>query len=123
MYKGLIRIKCIDLANWAAMNDLLKAEDWPEGVRVSTEGMETLSLYPEASETLEGLQANMAKALEFGIEQYGAHDPDMTTAMKMIKNDMIDGLMTKSYQIQFKYPNAPYIDVIMKDMSSDQPQY
>ena len=47
MFKGLIRIKCIDLANWAAMNN--KLGDLPDGIRVTTEGMETLSLYPESA--------------------------------------------------------------------------
>ena len=59
MFKGLVRIKCIDLANWAAMNN--KLTDLPDGIRVSTEGMETLNLYPESSDTLEGLRANLAK--------------------------------------------------------------
>lgn len=113
MYKGLVRIKCVDLANWAAMND--KLGDLPEGVRVSTEGMETLNLHPEASETLLGLQENLANAIAFGIERFGEQNEDMCTMLKMLKNDMVEGLMTKSYGVQFRYPNAPYIDIILKN--------
>ena len=113
MFKGLVRIKCIDLANWAAMNN--KLTDLPDGIRVSTEGMETLNLYPESSDTLEGLRVNLAKALEFGIERYGEQNEDMCTMLKALKNDMEDGLMTKSYGIQYRYMNAPYIDIVIKD--------
>lgn len=113
MFKGLIRIKCIDLANWAAMNG--KLTDLPDGIRVSTEGMETLNLYPESSDTLEGLQANLVKVLDFGIKRYGEQNEDMCTMLKMIKNDMEDRLMTKSYFVQFRYMNAPFVEVVMKE--------
>lgn len=118
MFKGLIRIKCIDLANWAAMNN--KLTDLPDGIRVSTEGMETLNLHPEGSDTLDGLCANMSNALAFGIERYGEQNEDMCTMLKMIKNDMDDGLMRKSYGIQFRYPNAPYIDVVFKNTEATE---
>lgn len=114
MFKGLVRIKCIDIANWAAMNN--KLTDLPEGIRVATEGMETLSIYPEAAETMDGLRANMKKALEFGIERYGEHDKDTCTLMKMLANDMEDGLMDQSYGVQYRYPNAPYIDIVLKEV-------
>jgi hypothetical protein len=117
MWKGLVRIKCIDLANWAAMNN--KLNDLPDGIRVSTEGMETLSLYPESADTVETLQANLASVLEFGIERFGEQNEDMCTMLKAIKNDMDDGLMTQSYGLQFRYPNAPYIDVVIKDTEAN----
>lgn len=113
MFKGLIRIKCIDLANWAAMNN--KLSDLPDGIRVTTEGMETLSLYPDSAEDLKSLQKKLSDALAFGVERFGEQNEDMCAMLKMIKNDMDQELIDQSYSIQYKYPNAPYVDVVIRD--------
>lgn len=117
-FKGIIRIKCVDLANWAAMNN--KLMDTPEGVKIVTEGMEHLILHVEPSDTCEGLCANLEKALEFAIERYGEHNEDLLMMLKMLENDMEDRIINQSYSIQLKYPNAPYIDVVIKD--TDNPR-
>ena len=112
-FKGIVRIKCIDLANWAAMHN--KLTDIPDGIRVATEGMETLTLHVEQSDTCDGLCANLEKALEFAIERFGEQNDDMCMMLKMLENDMEDRIIDQSYSIQLKYPNAPYIDVVIKD--------
>lgn len=113
-FRGLVRIKCVDLANWAAMHD--KLSDLPEGVRVTTEGMETLSLYVEQADSCEALCSNLEKALEFAIERYGEQNADMCMLLKMLENDMEDRIINQSYHIQLKYPNAPYVDVVIKEV-------
>ena len=114
VYKGLVRIKCIDIANWASLHD--KLNNFPDGIRVTTEGMETLSLYVEQSDTMDGLCANLEKALEFAIERFGEHNEDMCMMLKMLENDMEDRIINQSYSIQLKYPNAPYIDVVIRSV-------
>lgn len=113
-YRGLIRIKCIDLANWAAMNN--KLTDLPEGIKVTTEGMETMSLYVEQADTCDALCANLEKALEFAIDRYGEMNADLKMMLKMLENDMEDRLINQSYSLQLKYMNAPYIDVVIKEV-------
>lgn len=115
VYRGLVRIKCIDLANWAAMHD--KLTNIPDGIRVATEGMETLNLHVEQADTVTDLCANLEKALEFAIVRYGEQNEDMCMMLKMLENDMEDRIINQSYSIQLKYPNAPYIEVVIKEFT------
>ena len=113
-FRGIVRIKCVDLANWASLNN--KLGDIPDGIKVTTEGMETMTLYVNQADTCDELCANLEKALEFAIERYSEMNDDLKMMLQMLENDMEDRLIDQSYSIQLKYPNAPYIDVVIKEV-------
>lgn len=111
MYKGLLRIKCIEVANHAI--DAHKMENLPEGIQCSTEGMETVHFHPEVTETLEQMQEALEQCCQEAIDRLGDFNTDLCTLLKTVKNALIDRLIDQTFYMQFRYPNCPYVEAVI----------
>ena len=58
-YKGVIRLKCVDLANWAANQGLFNDVSASDTIRFGTEGMETVMVYVQKATSIEDLQCRV----------------------------------------------------------------
>lgn len=109
--KGIIRIKCVDLANWASMNNLFnKVYD---NIRMKPEGMDTVLLYVEKTDSRAAMLKNMADAMQIAIDTFGSMSEDIMTLMTAEKA-ILDGgtaCVNQSFKLQMDQPVPPFIEV------------
>lgn len=117
--KGIIRIKCVDLSNWAARENLFNTQ--VENVRFSTEGMDTVIVYVEKTDSLEKLLAEFVEAMNVSIDLFGVMLEDLDKLMKAVKAVLMGGTETvnQSFKMQLNQPVPPYIEVVINIKEED----
>ena len=117
--KGIIRIKCVDLANWAAMNNLFNTAY--DNIRMKAEGMDTVLLYVEKTDSMESILKEMSEAMQIAIDTFGAMSEDILTLMTAQKAiyDAGTAAVNQSFKLQMDQPVPPFIETrITKDESA-----
>ena len=75
-YKGVIRLKCVDLANWAANQGLFNDVSASDTIRFGTEGMETVMVYVQKATSIEDLQQELCDAMDASIAKFSGMNAD-----------------------------------------------
>jgi len=111
--RGIIRIKCVDLANWASMHNLFNTAY--EDIKMRTEGMDTVLVYVQKTDTLENLLKEMSDAMQICIDTFGPMSEDILTIMRAEKA-ILDGgtaCVNQNFRLQMDQPVPPFIEVKM----------
>ena len=122
MFKGVIRLQCVDIANAAAnlhLFDEVKAKD---PIRYCAEGMETIIIYVEKANDLATLQTELADAMAQAIEKFGTIDADFGMLMNGCKAVLDSKTMSHTFDMRLVKPIAPYIKVVIKDTEHPEEQ-
>lgn len=108
--RGVIRIKCVDLANWASLNNLFNTAY--ETIRMKTEGMDTVIVSVEKTDSLEHLCEEFADAMQICIDTFGSMSEDIMCLMKAAKAIYDGGTTTinQNFKLQMDQPVPPYIE-------------
>ena len=116
-YKGIIRIKCVDLANWAAREGVFQGATTDDPVRFGTEGRDTVIVYVEKTDALSTLMAEFQVAIDTSIEKFAVMSSDLSQLMNGVKAVLAGGenTISKSFKMQLNDPGVPpYIEVVIK---------
>ena len=109
--KGMIRIKCVDLSNWASMHNLFNTPY--ETIRIKTEGMDTIMISVEKTDSLSSLLMEMSDAMQIAIDTFGSMSEDIMTLM-MAEKAILDGgpaCVNQNFKLQMDQPVPPFIEV------------
>lgn len=113
-YKGAIRLKTVDLANWAANQGLFNDVSASDPIRFGTEGMETVMVYVKKTDDLAEMQQNLCDAMDAAIAKFKGMDENFDELCKGVKAILDAKVMTQSFSAQLRLPISPYIEVIIK---------
>lgn len=113
-YKGVIRLKCVDLANWAANQGLFNDVSASDSIRFGTEGMETVMVYVQKTDNLADLQQELCDAMDASIAKFSGMNTDFDELMTGVKAVLDAKVMQQSFFQQLRLPVSPYIEVIIK---------
>lgn len=118
IYKGIIRIRCIDLANWAARENVFAGATTDDPVRFGTEGMDTVIVYVEKTDKLEKLLEEFHVAINTAIDKFAVMSGDLEQLMKGLRAVLACGTdtITQSFNMQLDTPVPPFIEVIIKSI-------
>ena len=109
--KGMIRIKCVDLSNWASMHNLFNTPY--ETIRMKTEGMDTIMISVEKTDSLSSLLMEMSDAMQIAIDTFGSMSEDIMTLM-MAEKAILDGgpaCVIQIFKLQMDQHVPPFIEV------------
>ena len=109
--RGIVRLKCVDLANWAAMNNLFNES--PDNLRLAVEGMDTVMVHVEKTDSVPNLIKEFEAAMDYCIKQFGNMPGGQLRAlMKSAKAIYAGGTdhVMKSFKLQINEPVPPYIE-------------
>lgn len=120
MVKGVIRLKCVDLANWAANQGLFNDVSASDPIRFGTEGMETVMVYVQKTENMTDMQQELCDAMDAAIAKFQGMNTDFDMLMQGVKATLNAKVMTQSFSSQLRLPISPYIEVVIKDDSATQ---
>lgn len=112
MYTGLLRIKYADIGSFVKSH--VESGDFPEipdYMHVTTEGSDTVNFYPQAAATLREIQNNIKTCTLFALDTIGGIHPDLGSLLKVLANNMEDGIVDQSYSMQYRYQGAPFLDI------------
>lgn len=115
--KGIIRIKCVDLANWAAREGIFSDASTEDTVRYATEGMDTVIVHVEKTDSLENLMAELHDAMTQSIEKFAQMSDTLSQLMRSTNAILAGGtdLIKQSFKMQLNDPGvSPYIEVVIK---------
>lgn len=118
--KGMIRIKCVDLSNWAARENIFNTMDANSDVRFGTEGMDTVNVYVAKTDSIESLMSEFRTAFNLAIEKLGAMSDNLMQLMKSVKAilDTDPSVITQSFKMQLNEPGvSSYIEVVIKEVN------
>ena len=113
-YKGVIRLKCVDLANWAANQGLFNDVSASDSIRFGTEGMETVMVYVQKATSIEDLQQELCDAMDASIAKFSGMNTDFDELMQGVKATLDAKVMKQSFFQQLRLPVSPYIEVVIK---------
>lgn len=108
--RGVIRIKCVDLANWASLNNLFNTPY--ETIRMKTEGMDTVLVSVEKTDSEEKLYKEFADAMQICIDTFGSMSDDIMKLMTAAKA-IYDGgtaCINQNFKLQMDQPVPPFIE-------------
>lgn len=120
MFKGMIRLKCVDLSNWAANQHLFDDVSASDPIRFGTEGMDTVNVYVQKADAIADLQNELVEAMALSIEKFSALNQDFTMLMKGVKSVLDGKQMEQSFSMQLRLPISPYIEVVIKDTEKQE---
>lgn len=112
--KGMIRLKCVDLANWAANQGLFNDVSSADPIRYGTEGMETVNVYVEKADDMATMQTELADAMTQAISKFSGMNSDFDELMNGVKAMLDAKVMQQSFSAQLRLPISPYIEVVIK---------
>ena len=112
--KGMIRLKCVDLSNWAANQGLFNDVSAADSIRYSTEGMDTVNIYVEKTDNMATMQTELAAAMDAAISKFSGMNTDFDMLMQGVKAVLDAKVMEQSFSQQLRLPISPYIEVVMK---------
>ena len=115
-YKGVIRLKCIDLANWASMQGLFNDVSSEDPIRYSSEGMDTIFVHVLKTNTLEELLANLDYGMTAAQAKFSGMNQDFDDLMVGVKSALDNRAMTRSFHMQLTIPISPFIEVTIKEI-------
>ena len=118
VYNGIIRMKVVDLANWAAREGIFnEAVAGEEDVRFATEGMDTVIAHVAKTDSLENLITEFGQAIDVSILKFGAMSDQMNRILKCVKAVLAAGseVCTETFKFQFDDPGfSPYVEVVIR---------
>lgn len=112
--KGVIRLKTVDLANWAANQGLFNDVSASDPIRFGTEGMETVMVYVQKTDNMTDMQQNLCDAMDAAIAKFKGMDENFDELCQGVKAILDAKVMTQSFSAQLRLPISPYIEVIIK---------
>jgi len=116
----MIRLKCVDLSNWAANQHLFDNVSAEDPIRFGTEGMDTINVYVQKANDLVTLQDELIQGMNLSIEKFSALNQDFTMLMKGVKAVLDSKVMEQSFSQQLRLPISPYIEVVIKDTEKQE---
>ena len=114
-YKGVIRLKCVDLANWASLQGLFADVTSEDPIRYSSEGMDTIFVHVQKTDTLEALLAELDEAMGAAKEKFSGMNQDFDDLMVGVKSALDNRAMQRSFFMQLSIPISPFIEVTIKE--------
>lgn len=115
-FKGMIRLKCTDLANWAAREGLFADVSTSDPIRYSTEGMETVNVFVTKCDSADTLKQELVDAMTEAVSKFSGMDTNFDELM----NDCLAILKAKvanqSFSMQLRLPYPYYIEVVIKEV-------
>jgi len=114
--KGIIRIKCVDLANWAAREGIYDTIT-DENVRFSSEGLDTLIVYVPKTDSVANLLTEMKDALTLTDEKFGVMSDDLHQLLSGVLAVLSTNpcVIQQSFRMQLcQVAIAPYVEVVVK---------
>lgn len=88
-YKGIIRIRSVDLANWASMNNIYNTIE-ANNVRFGSEGMETVIVYLPITDSIDAMLNQMNDACDIVIEKFGVMNDNIAAILGGLKAILAD---------------------------------
>lgn len=113
-YKGMIRLKCVDLSNWASREGLFADVKSTDPIRYSTEGMDTVNVYVEKCDSLETLQTELSEAMAVAYEKFSGMNEDFDELMSELKTVLDAKVEKQSFAMQLRQPYPFYVEVVIK---------
>lgn len=113
-YKGMIRLKCVDLSNWASREGLFADVKTTDPIRYSTEGMDTVNVYVEKCDSLDTLHTELCDAMATAVEKFSGMNTDFDELMNECKAVLDSKTETQSFAMQLRQPYPFYIEVVIK---------
>ena len=112
--KGIIRLKCVDLANWASNQGLFNEVSTDDPIRFGTEGMDTVIVYVKKADDLATMQEELCAGMDAAIEKFTGMNTDFDMLMQGVKAVLDAKVMEQSFSQQLRLPISPYIEVVIK---------
>lgn len=113
-FKGMIRLKCVDLSNWASNQGLFNDVKSTDAIRYSTEGMDTVTVFVQKCDNMDTLRDELASAMGVAVEKFGALSTDFTELMNEAKAVLDAKVITQSFSMKLSQPYPYFIEVIVK---------
>ena len=113
--KGMIRLKCVDLANWAANQGLFNDVSSSDPIRYSTEGMETVNVHVQKTDNMDTMKEELIAAMDAAIAKFNGMNTDFDELMNGVKAVLDAKVMSQSFSQQLRQATFPYyIEVVIK---------
>lgn len=112
--KGIIRLKCVDLANWASNQGLFNDVSSSDPIRFGTEGMDTVIVYVEKTDNIDTMKDELIAGMDAAISKFTGMNTDFDMLMKGVKAVLDAKIMEQSFSQQLRLPISPYIEVVFK---------
>lgn len=119
-YKGVIRMKQVDLANWASMHGLFDSNKTTDPIRYSTEGMETVTVHVQKAEDIDTLLERLHLAMSEARAKFTGMDENFDDLLIGVDNVLDNMTMKQSFYMQLRLPISPMIEVIIKTPTDEQ---
>lgn len=114
-YKGMIRLKCVDLSNWASNQGIFNDVTTADPIRYSTEGMDTINVHvANTFDTLDALQTELVTAIITAIEKFSGMSSEFDMLMNGCKAVLESKAITQSFFMQLRTNYPYYIEVVIK---------
>lgn len=113
-YKGMIRLKCVDLSNWASREGLFADVKADDAIRYSTEGMDTVNVYVQKTDSMDNLRTELDEAMGVAMEKFSGMNSDFDELMKLCKAVLNDRNATQSFEMKLSQPYPFFISVTIK---------
>lgn len=113
-YKGMIRLKCVDLANWASNQGLFSDVKDTDEIRYSTEGMDTITVFVQKSDTMDDLKDRLANAMGVAAEKFATMSADFDELMAEAKAVLDAKVANQSFSMKLSQPYPFFIEVVFK---------
>ena len=112
--KGIIRLTCVDLANWASNQGLFNEVSTDDPIRFGTEGMDTVIVYVEKTDNMDTMKEELCAGMDAAIEKFTGMDTNFDMLMQGVKAVLDAKVMNQSFSQQLRLPISPYIEVVIK---------
>ena len=99
MYTGLIRIKYREVGKWLKEKVESGKLEVPDSMHVTTEGSDTVNIYPMAAPKLRDIQNNLKDCTLFAVENIGEYNAALCVLMKILVNNLADGLISQDFSM------------------------
>lgn len=111
--KGVIRLKCVDLANWAANQGLFNDVSTADSIRYGTEGMDTVMVYVAKAQDMATMKDELATAMEAAMSKFTGMDTNFDMLMGGAKAILDAKTMEQSFSMQLRTTVPYYIEVVI----------
>ena len=115
-FKGMIRLKCTDLANWAAREGLFADVKTTDAIRYSTEGMETVNVFVTKCDSADTLKQELVEAMTEAVNKFSGMDTNFDELMNECLAVLTAKAASQSFSMKLQLPYPYYIEVVIKEV-------